>query len=155
MKTELRSDEADCGGVGVFGDVGTEAEAVVSGSVSAMLRKVILCGGSLSRGTGWPFRVPEVDVRTGRIPGDFRVYTVFLGCGAKNQYVNPRKHPGGAFSEVSCGGNTYKSRRLPAVPWLDVQRHFEQVVIKLLLAPAAHRVQVLKEALSNRQDDTS
>lgn len=80
MKTELRSEEADCGGVGVFGEVGTEAEAGVSGSVSAMLRKVILCGGSLSRGTGWPFRVPEVDVRTGRIPGDFRVYRVFLGC---------------------------------------------------------------------------
>lgn len=80
MNTELRSEEADCGGVGVFGEVGTEADAGVSGSVSAMLRKVILCGGSLSRGTGWPFSVPEVDVRTGRIPGDFRVYTVFLGC---------------------------------------------------------------------------
>lgn len=80
MKTEQRSAEADCGGVGVFGEVGTEADASVSGSVSAMLRKVILCGGSLSRGTGWPFRVPEVDGRTGRIPGDFRVYTVFLGC---------------------------------------------------------------------------
>lgn len=80
MNTELRSDEADCGGVGVLGDVGTEADAGISGSVSAMLRKVILCGGSLSSGTGWPFRVPEVDVRTGRIPGDFRVYMVFLGC---------------------------------------------------------------------------
>lgn len=107
MKTELRSDEADCGGVGVFGDVGTEAEAAVSGSVSAMLRKVILCGGSLSRGTGWPFRVPEVDVRTGRIPGDFRVYTVFLGCGAKKNktgmltYGILKKHAGGAFG-VSC-----------------------------------------------------
>lgn len=77
MKTEQRSEEADCGGVGVFGEVGTEAD--VSGSVSAILRKVILCGGSLSRGTGWTFRVPEVDVRTGRIPGDFRVYMVFLG----------------------------------------------------------------------------
>lgn len=83
MNTELRSEEADCGGVGVLGEVGTEAEAGVSGSASAMLRKVILCGGSLSRGTGWPFRVPEVDVRTGRIPGDFRVYAVFLGCGKK------------------------------------------------------------------------
>lgn len=70
--TEQRSEEADCGGVGVFGDVGTEADAGVSGSVSAMLRKVILCGGSLSRGTGRPFGVPEVDVRTGRIPGDFK-----------------------------------------------------------------------------------
>lgn len=40
MKTELRSEEADCGGVGVFGEVG--AEAGVSVSVSAMLRKVIL-----------------------------------------------------------------------------------------------------------------
>lgn len=74
MKTELRSEEeADCGGVGVFGEVGTEMDAGDSGSVSAMLRKVILCGGSLSRGTGWPFRVPEVDVRRGRIPGDFRL----------------------------------------------------------------------------------
>lgn len=80
MKTELRSEEADCGGVGVFGEVGTETDAGVSGSVSAMRWKVILCGGSLSRGTGWPFRVPEVDVRTGRIPGDFRGYMVFLGC---------------------------------------------------------------------------
>lgn len=26
MKTELISEEADCGGVGVFGEVGTEAE---------------------------------------------------------------------------------------------------------------------------------
>lgn len=72
MKTELRSEEADCGGVGVLGDVGTEADAGVSPSVSAMLRKVILWTGSLSRGTGWP----EVDVRTGRtgrIPGDFSV----------------------------------------------------------------------------------
>ncbi|TNN65592.1 hypothetical protein EYF80_024121 [Liparis tanakae] len=91
MKTLLRSEEADCGGVGVLGDVGTEADAgvvvvVVSGSVSAMLRKVILCGGSLSRGTGWPFRVPEVDVRTGRIPGDFSVYKVLLGCGARNTH---------------------------------------------------------------------
>ncbi len=85
MKTELRSEEADCGGVGVFGEVGTEADAGVSGSVSAILRKVILCGGSLSRGTGWPFRVPEVDVRTGRIPGDFRVYMVFLGCRRRNR----------------------------------------------------------------------
>lgn len=73
MKTELRSEEADCGGVGVLGEVGTEADAGVSDSVSAMLRKVILCGGSLSSGTGWPFAVPEVDVRTGRIPGDFRL----------------------------------------------------------------------------------
>lgn len=83
MKTELRSEEADCGGVGVLGEVGTEGD--VSGSVSAMLRKVILCGGSLSRGTGWPFRVPEVDVRTGRIPGDFRVYMVFLGCRGRSR----------------------------------------------------------------------
>lgn len=80
MKTELRSEEADCGGVGVFGEVGTETDDIDSGSVSAMRWKVILCGGSLSRGTGWPFRVPEVDVRTGRMPGDFRVYAVFLGC---------------------------------------------------------------------------
>ena len=79
MKTELRSEEADCGGVGVLGEVGTEAE--VSGSVSAMLRNVILWGGSLSRATGWPFRVPDVDVRTGRIPGDLRWYRVFLGWG--------------------------------------------------------------------------
>lgn len=85
MKTDPMSEEADCGGVGVLGEVGTEAEAGVSGSASAMLRKVILCGGSLSRGTGWPFRVPEVDVRTGRIPGDFRVYMVFLGCGDQNR----------------------------------------------------------------------
>lgn len=82
MKTEPRSEQADCGGVGVLGDVGTEMEDRVSRSVSAMLRKVILCGGSLSRGTGWPFRVPEVDVLTGRIPGDFREYVVFLGCRA-------------------------------------------------------------------------
>lgn len=85
MKTELRSEEADCGGVGVFGEVGTEADAGASGSVSAILRKVILCGGSLSRGTGWLLRGPEVDVRTGRIPGDFRVYMVFLGCRRKNR----------------------------------------------------------------------
>lgn len=80
MKTELRSEEADCGGVGVFGEVGTDDDADISVSVSAILRKVILCGGSLSRATGWPFMVPEVDVRTGRIPGDFREYMVFLAC---------------------------------------------------------------------------
>lgn len=80
MKTELRSEEADCGGVGVLGEVGTDDDADVSISVSAILRKVILCGGSLSRATGWPFMVPEVDVRTGRIPGDFREYMVFLAC---------------------------------------------------------------------------
>lgn len=86
MNTELRSEEADCGGVGVFGEVGTEADAGVSGgSVSAILRKVILWGGSLSRGTGWPFNVPEVDVRTGRIPGDFRLYMVFLGYRTNQQ----------------------------------------------------------------------
>lgn len=86
MKTEPRSDEADWGGVGVFGEVGTEAEGGVSGgSVSGMLLKVILCGGSRSRGTGWPFSVPEVEVRTGRIPGDFSVYTVFLGCGGQTE----------------------------------------------------------------------
>lgn len=85
MNTELRSDEADCGGVGVFGEVGTEADGgVSSGSVSAMLLKVILCGGSRSRGTGWPFSVPEVEVRTGLIPGDFSVYVVFLGCRTEN-----------------------------------------------------------------------
>lgn len=87
MNTQ-RSDEADCGGVGVLGDVGTEADDVAgagSGSVSAMLRKVNLCGGSLSSGTGWPFRVPEVDFRSGRIPGDLRVYTVFLGCTKNDQ----------------------------------------------------------------------
>lgn len=84
MNTELRSDEADCGGVGVFGEVGTEADGVSSGSVSAMLLKVILCGGSRSRGTGWPFSVPEVEVRTGLIPGDFSVYAVFLGCRTEN-----------------------------------------------------------------------
>lgn len=85
MNTELRSDEADCGGVGVFGEVGTEADGgVSSGSISAMLLKVILCGGSRSRATGWPFSVPEVEVRTGRIPGDFSGYTVFLGCGTDN-----------------------------------------------------------------------
>lgn len=77
-KTELRSEEADCGGVGVLGEVGTEADTSGSRSFSAILRKVILCAGSLSRGTGWPFRVPEVDVRTGRIPGDFKGYDVFL-----------------------------------------------------------------------------
>lgn len=93
MKTELRSEEADCGGVGVFGEVGTEAD--VSGSVSAILRKVILCGGSLSRGTGWPFRVPEVEVRTGRIPGDFRVYMVFLGWrrNSENSITNTTPFP--------------------------------------------------------------
>lgn len=86
MKTEPRSDEADWGGVGVFGEVGTEAEGGVSGgSVSGMLLKVILCGGSRSRGTGWPFSVPEVEVRTGRIPGDFSVYTVFLGWGGQTE----------------------------------------------------------------------
>ena len=79
-KTELRSEEADCGGVGVFGEVGTEADAGVSSSVSAMLRKVILWGGSRSRATGCPFGVHDVEVRTGRIPGDLRVYRVFLGC---------------------------------------------------------------------------
>lgn len=52
MKTELRSEQADCGGVGVLGEVGPEAMEEVSGSVSAMLLKVILWGGSLSRGTG-------------------------------------------------------------------------------------------------------
>lgn len=83
MNTELNSEEADCGGVGVLGEVGTEAEASDSGSVSAMLRKVILCGGSRSSGTGWPFRVPEVDVLTGRIPGDLSGYTVFLGCSGR------------------------------------------------------------------------
>lgn len=96
MKTGQRSDEADCGGVGVLGDVGTEADdvgagATASGSVSAMLRKVILCGGSLSSGTGWPFRVPEVDVRTGRIPGDLRVYTVFLGCRRAHTHARTRQ----------------------------------------------------------------
>lgn len=45
--------------------------------------------------------------------------------------------------------NTYKSGRLPAVPWLYIQRHFEQVVRKLLLTPGAHRVQVLEEPLYN------
>lgn len=50
MNTELRSELADCGGVGVLGDVGRDAG--VSGSVSAMLLKVILWGGSLSNGTG-------------------------------------------------------------------------------------------------------
>lgn len=94
MKTELRSDEADCGGVGVFGEVGTEAEGGVSGgSVSGMLLKVILCGGSRSRGTGWPFSVPEVEVRTGRIPGDFSVYTVFLGCGTQGEVRPARVEP--------------------------------------------------------------
>lgn len=83
MKTELKSGVADCGGVGVFGEVGTETSD--SESFSLILRKVILCGGSLSRGTGWPFRVPEVDVRTGRIPGDFRLYTVFLGCNERGE----------------------------------------------------------------------
>lgn len=101
MKTELRSDEADCGGVGVFGEVGTEADASVSGSVSAMLRKVILCGGSLSRGTGWPFRVPEVDVRTGRIPGDFRVYMVFLDCRRRNPERYHRHNPSLFISDRS------------------------------------------------------
>lgn len=43
--------------------------------------------------------------------------------------------------------NTHKSGSLPAVPWLNIQRHFEQVVSKLLLAPVAHRVQVLEEPL--------
>lgn len=78
-KTGPRSEEADGGGVGVFGEVGTEAEDGGSWSFSAMLRKVILCCRSRSRATGWPFRVPEVDVRTGRSPGDFREYVVFLG----------------------------------------------------------------------------
>lgn len=104
MKTELRSEEADCGGVGVFGEVGTETDAGISGSVSAILRKVILCGGSLSRGTGWPFRVPEVDVRTGRIPGDFRVYRVFLGCRRTNRNSTVRTlspiHPFLSSSEI-------------------------------------------------------
>lgn len=50
INTELRSELADCGGVGVLGEVGSEAG--VSGSVSAMLLKVILWGGSLSNGTG-------------------------------------------------------------------------------------------------------
>ena len=63
----------------MLGEVGTDAEAGISGSVSAMRWKVILWGGSPS-GTGWPLRVPEVDVRTGRIPGDLSVYWVFLGC---------------------------------------------------------------------------
>lgn len=40
MNTELKSELADCGGVGVFGEVGREGG--VSGSVSAMLLKVIL-----------------------------------------------------------------------------------------------------------------
>lgn len=95
MNTEQRSDEADCGGVGVLGDVGTEADEVAgagaaSGSVSAMLRKVNLCGGSRSSGTGWPFRVPEVDFRSGRIPGDLRVYTVFLGCTKTRAHTHSR-----------------------------------------------------------------
>lgn len=148
MKTEPRSDEADWGGVGVFGEVGTEAEGGVSGgSVSGMLLKVILCGGSRSRGTGWPFSVPEVEVRTGRIPGDFSVYTVFLGWGGADRElrparVQPRVPPAGC-----C---TYKSGGLPAVPGLDVQRHLEQVVGKLLLSHGSHRVQVLEEPLQNR-----
>lgn len=96
VNTEQRSDEADCGGVGVLGDVGTEADdaagaGAASGSVSAMLRKVNLCGGSLSSGTGWPFRVPEVDFRSGRIPGDLRVYTVFLGCTHTHKRSNQSK----------------------------------------------------------------
>lgn len=101
MKTELRSEEADCGGVGVFGDVGTEIDAGVSGSVSAMLRKVILCGGSLSRGTGWPFRVPEVDVRTGRIPGDLRVYRVFLGCRRREDTWIHHQYDSTSFSSLT------------------------------------------------------
>lgn len=52
-----------------------------------------------------------------------------------------------------CSLNTYKSWSLPAVPWLNIQRHFEQVVRKLLLSPVAHRVQVLEESLCNNKND--
>ncbi len=86
MNTELRSEQADCGGVGVFGEVGREGG--VSGSVSAMLLKVILWGGSRSNGTGWPFSVPPPpDARTGRTPGDFREYIDFLGYMTQNQHT--------------------------------------------------------------------
>lgn len=47
--------------------------------------------------------------------------------------------------------HTYESRSLPAVPWLNVHRGFEQVVGKLLLAHVAHRVQVLEEPLRDRR----
>lgn len=52
---------------------------------------------------------------------------------------------------LQCSRNTYKSWSLPAVPWLNIQRHFEQVVSKLLLTPVAHRVQVLEEPLCNKK----
>lgn len=50
--------------------------------------------------------------------------------------------------------SSYKSGRLPAVPWLDVHGYFEQVVGKLLLVPVAHGVQVLKELLDRRKINT-
>lgn len=52
MKTELRSEQAEGGGVcvGVLGEVGSEV--MLSVSVSAMLLKVILGRGSRSNGAG-------------------------------------------------------------------------------------------------------
>lgn len=49
-------------------------------------------------------------------------------------------------------GNTYKSGSLSAVPWLNLQRHVEQVVRKLILTPVSHRVQVLKKPLCNKNN---
>lgn len=50
--------------------------------------------------------------------------------------------------------DTHKSRGLPAVARLDVQRHLEQVVAELLLAHVPHRVQVLEEPLRAGANET-
>lgn len=64
--------------------------------------------------------------------------------------LNNGRKLGFIWQQTSLKYRTHKSRRLPAVPWLNIQRHFEQIVSKLLLTHVAHWVQVLEEPLRNK-----